>query len=89
MYNLKNITRKANDVRKLCLLNNALPSTDATVKKTTNNRSINSKFSSGQHYFKSAPVYYNRKSEITNTCGPQARFRPGHLLDMKQNSQPL
>jgi hypothetical protein len=33
MYNLKNITSKANEMRKLCFLNNVVPSIDATVKK--------------------------------------------------------
>jgi len=33
MYNRKNITIKANEVRKLYLLNNAVPSIDATVNK--------------------------------------------------------
>jgi len=32
-YNLKNITSKANEVRKLCLLNNAVSRTDATVNE--------------------------------------------------------
>jgi hypothetical protein len=32
-YNLKSITSKANEVRKLYLLNNAVPNTDAKVNK--------------------------------------------------------
>jgi hypothetical protein len=84
-YNLKKFTSKANEVRKLYFLNNALPSTDATMDKQQSTELYIVSSVVGQHYLKTAPVYWNRKSETTNTSGPQAR--PGHLLDMKQKSQ--